>query len=122
MEEVNQLTMVTDIVNVYLMTHKEKQNSREWVVPTITCKDGFNLSVQASEYHYCSPREKQGPWYQVEVGFPSQKPELITDYAENADDPTGTVYGYVPVELVNQLIALHGGIEGFDADSFVCNQ
>lgn len=75
----------------------------------IVCADGFSLSVQATQGAYCSPRENIGPWDEVEVGFPSAKPELIMEYAEQPEIPTGTVYGYVPIELVEQLIALHGG-------------
>jgi hypothetical protein len=65
--------------------------------------------VQATHGAYCSPRRNLGPWYEVEVGFPSAKPELIADRAENPDDYTETVYGYVDIALVEQLIALHGG-------------
>jgi hypothetical protein len=46
----------------------------------------------------------------VEVGFPSAVPELILSHAEDADRPTETVYGYVPINLVEELIDLHGGI------------
>jgi hypothetical protein len=75
----------------------------------ITCADGFSLSVQATHGAYCSPRQNIGPWTAVEVGFPSAKPDLIMDYAEDTERPTETVYGYVPVELVLALIELHGG-------------
>lgn len=78
--------------------------------PRITCADGFSLSVQANHGAYCSPCRNVGPWSQVEVGFPSATPELIMGYAEDSDRPTETVYGYVPIELVEQLIDLHGGI------------
>ena len=76
----------------------------------ITCADGFSLSVQATQGAYCSPRRNIGPWYEVEVGFPSATPELILNRAENPNEPTKTVYGYVDIELVEQLIDLHGGI------------
>lgn len=75
----------------------------------IKCKDGFSLSVQATHGAYCSPRENLGPWYRVEVGYPSAPPELIAHRAEDPDKLTDTVYGYVDIELVEQLIALHGG-------------
>ena len=76
----------------------------------ITCSDGFSLSVQATHGAYCQPRKNIGPWYEVEVGFPSAKPELIMHRAEDPSRPTETVYGYVDIELVEQLIDLHGGI------------
>jgi len=75
----------------------------------ITCADGFNLSVQATHSAYCTPRQNLGPWLEVEVGFPSADPELIMEYAEQPERPTETVYAYVPVNLVVELIALHGG-------------
>ena len=76
----------------------------------ITCKDGFSISVQATHGAYCSPRENIGPWYEVECGFPSDVPHGIMSYAEDAERPTETVYGYVPIELVEKLIADHGGM------------
>lgn len=76
----------------------------------ITCADGFSLSVQASHGAYCSPRRNLAEWYEVEVGFPSAKPEFFAEYAEESDRYTDTVYGYVPIELVEQCIALHGGM------------
>lgn len=35
---------------------------------------------------------------------------LIADYAVDPDDLTQTVYGYVPIEVVNKLIEKHGDI------------
>jgi hypothetical protein len=77
----------------------------------ITCKDGFSMSVQASEYNYCSPRQDGAKRYHaVEVGFPSAKESLLIEYAENASTPKDTVYAYVPAAVVSLIIAKHGGI------------
>ncbi len=77
----------------------------------ITCKDGFSMSVQASEYNYCSPRQDGAKRYHaVEVGFPSAKESLLIEYAENASEPENTVYPYVPAAVVSLVIAKHGGI------------
>jgi len=90
------------------MRERAKDNSEyPRPVPRIECVDGFSISVQGSEYSYCSPRENIGPWYQVECGYPSAIPTEIMDYVEDSDNPTGTVYGYVPIELVELLIANH---------------
>lgn len=80
-------------------------------VPSIQCADGLSMSVQASAYHYCSPRESRGPWWAVEVGFPSRKVEEIHDHAEDPSSPTETVYGYVPIEKVAQAIIAAGGFK-----------
>ena len=102
-------------LNAYLQSYRDqrgygKDGSRFPLAQRITCADGFSLSVQASHGAYCSPRENLGPWYEVEVGFPSAEPELIMSYAEQADRPTDTVYGYVPIEMVERLIESHGGM------------
>lgn len=77
----------------------------------LTCADGFTMSVQASHFHYCEPRKDRGPHTKFEVGFPSEVEPLLMDYAENPDDPTQTVYGWVPADIVDQVIAKHGGIK-----------
>jgi hypothetical protein len=79
-------------------------------VRPITCADGLKLSVQASFSHYCTPRNSVGPWVAVEIGFPSERVEEFMEYAENPDDPTDTVYGYVPVEVVEAVVNNRGGI------------
>lgn len=82
-------------------------------LPRIECADGFTMSVQASSGHYCSPRDSTGPWDAVEVGYPSAKVEAFMPYVDGGPDtePTDTVYGYVPIELVVDAIDAHGGIK-----------
>ena len=81
---------------------------------TVVCKDGFAMSVQASEFHHCHPKENgiAMNYSSVEVGFPSKKEDLILDWAEDRDDPTGTVYGYVPASIIIDVIDKHGGMVG----------
>ena len=79
--------------------------------PRLLCNDGFSISVQASSFHYCRPQLDGVQNYEsVELGFPSKEDELINDYAED-DNYTETVYGYVPIEVVERLIEKHGGIK-----------
>lgn len=74
------------------------------------CKDGFSISVQASEFTYCSPRkDKAWPYSEVELGFPSEEDPLIESFAEDPDT-IETVFPFVPIEIVNSLIEKHGGI------------
>ena len=66
---------------------------------------GVTVSVQASSTHYSLPRVDYAPngVTHVELGFPSVvPPDYIMEYAEEPDAPTNTVYGYVPIELVEQ--------------------
>jgi len=77
----------------------------------VVCKDGFSVSVQASSTHYCTPKSNLGPYTEVELGFPSEPVEAWMPYADNVDNPTGTIYGYVPIELVEEVLKKHGGID-----------
>lgn len=78
--------------------------------PYITLDDGHTISVQANTFTYCKPQGPQGPWTHVECGYPSFHPSLkFRKYAEDPDGLTRTVYPYVPVEVLEREIALHGG-------------
>lgn len=81
--------------------------------PRITCSDGFDISVQARDGSYCT-RDDNGTLTKVECGFPSTTPktEALKGYAElcGTDDYTDTVYGFVPVEVVQAELDAHGGI------------
>ena len=73
----------------------------------IPYKDG-EISIQASEFHYCCPKDDEGPYTQVEVavfdknGFRVREDKLL----EWADDPTydKPIYAYVPVYRVTDLL------------------
>lgn len=82
------------------------------------CRSGFCMSVQASDTSYSSPRDNVGPYTAVEIGFPSASDPLIAGFAEDPDDPTGSVYGWVPVGLVQALIVKHGGVESGEHPPF----
>ena len=92
----------------------------------IVCADGFSVSVQASEFNYCSPRDSVGPWSSVECGFPTEEDPVLETYAESPnagtkreDYETGemvetgqvqTVYPYTPSQVVLGVIESHGGM------------
>ena len=79
--------------------------------PRIQCNDGFSVSVQGgTKYHYCSPRSHCNVYNEVELGYPSEPDNLIAKYAEDNTDLTDTVYGYVPIAIVEELIQKHDGI------------
>ena len=84
--------------------------------PRIECKDGFNISVQGSSFSYATPRVDNPPngYTHVECGYPSTAPKTVElrNYAEmcGTQDYTETVYGYVPVEVVQAELEAHGGV------------
>lgn len=81
----------------------------------ITCADGFTLSVLAGPGAYCQPRpdmtepaDYPGPYHMVEVGYPSSPPgKAWAEYGDEDDE----IFTFVPVQLVRDLIASHGGEE-----------
>ena len=81
--------------------------------PRITCTDGFTISVQAHSGSYCQ-RNTDGVPVTVECGFPTTTPKTaeLRNYAElcGTSDYTETVYGYVPIEVVQAELDAHGGI------------
>lgn len=80
--------------------------------PIAVCADGFNLSIQASSMHYCIPNEdlSDGNYSKVELSYLSEEVEEFLPFAEDDEAPLATVYGYVPVETVDAVLAKHGGI------------
>ena len=82
--------------------------------PYVICKDDFTFSAQASESHYSKPKGLADEYEEIELGFPSYNDPIIAKYREDygCDESFSTaVYGYVPVKVVDRLIAAHGGID-----------
>lgn len=80
--------------------------------PVIVCGRGLQMSVQANRFCYCIPQRDTGPYRWVEVGFPNRKIREFLRYAEDRKNPKGTVYGYVPVRVVEKVINRYGGVQG----------
>ena len=107
------------MLNKYIAKHKNAGCG--FCLPTIVCADGFTMSVQVGGGHYCSPRQdydeekrNRGIFYTAaEVGYPSEKVNEFMEYIDGDEetDPTGTVYGYVPVFVIEKIIEDHGGLK-----------
>ncbi len=61
-------------------------------------KNGGTISVQASETHYCTPRDNTGPWTEFETGHPIRE-----------DDES--VSAYVSEKEVWDWINAQGGLD-----------
>lgn len=84
----------------------------------VKCADGFSVSIQASRYHYCEPRQTFSDRFEsLELGYPSKKDKLILRYADSPKHPKNTVYPYVPWDVVEKMVEKHGGIVGVDLNS-----
>ena len=76
----------------------------------VVCADGFKMSVQANSRNYSELDLRTRKYTSVEVGFPSHFEPLLQPWADDKENPTNTVYGYVPVERVALVCAKHGGV------------
>jgi hypothetical protein len=76
-------------------------------VSAITCGDGTEFSIQASEFTYCRPRNNLGPWTHVEVMTLTEGavPEYWTQ------DAGDQLAGYVPLEAVAKEIIKRAGLQ-----------
>lgn len=104
--------MTSAIQNYWRAVAKKSRRTQFVRAPSVVCADGFQMSVQASEFHYCSPRETilSGDYSAWEIGFPSAVEDALLPYQDGDGDPKETVYGYVPTHVVDAVIAKHGGI------------
>lgn len=88
-----------------------KKDDKYNVRSRVKCKDGLELSIQGgTSSHYCTPRKHCDSYFEVEIGFPSRPLYSLKKYAENKSKLTETVYGYVPIKELEQVIKRHGGI------------
>lgn len=71
------------------------------------------MSVQASEFNYSAPRKNLSnvlEYYEFEIGFPNKVIDCLAEYAEYWEEPTETVYGYVPFHIIQNIIEGNGGM------------
>lgn len=85
--------------------------------PRVRCADGYTVSVQAGYGIYSIPRRDAESYTKVELGYPSRMDKSIIEYAATPGSPTNTIYAYVPVEEVDDLLKRHGGIVGIDSSN-----
>lgn len=96
------------------MSMEKAYEKNFFILPRVFCKDGFSISIQIDNGHYCGSENgirKFGiDWKLVEWGYPSQPIDGEKYMSENTET-TSSVGGYVPVELMEELIEGHGGID-----------
>lgn len=83
--------------------------------PRIYCKDGFNISIQIHNGNYCSSengyRQFGLKWQGVEWGYPSKLLRNSKRYCHETPGTTQTVGVNVPIEVMDELLVSHGGID-----------
>lgn len=79
--------------------------TRGW--PTLVCADGFSMSVQAGRAKFSTPAHDNADRYShVEIAFVDHCAALAP-----YGDPDEGIYQYVPVDVVETLLAEHGGLD-----------
>lgn len=84
--------------------------TKNYLFEELELKDGLSSSVQASDSHMCSPRETikdESEYEEVEVYSHGVYVHELINYASE----TMFTYGYVPVEVMEELVEKHGGIK-----------
>ena len=82
---------------------------KEWIKrDRVVCKDGFTLSIQASEFHYCYPKMngKDTIYTSVEVGMPSDYEPLLKAYVQSPH--TDVMLKYLIFKSVPSTSPLYG--------------
>ena len=108
------IKVLKDFRGTELENHYEDGIMRRVMNPYVICKDDFTFSAQASETHYSKPKGLANEYEEIEIGFPSYNDSIIAKYREDygcEETFSSAVYGYVPVKVVDRLIAAHGGID-----------
>lgn len=63
-----------------------------------------HISIQAGDGLYSEPRAYDLDYTSFELGFPNFDCDYLKPYAEDEKDLQGTVYGYVPWQVVIYLM------------------
>lgn len=69
--------------------------------PCVVLKNGAEVSIQASSFHYCAPRRDTKDYIAVEVSINNDPnvPEYLQEFFDDF------VYPFVPVEIVERYIS-----------------
>ncbi|OON98609.1 MAG: hypothetical protein ATN35_04315 [Epulopiscium sp. Nele67-Bin004] len=103
-------------IKEYLTIKQTDENKHKiyYLRDRLTCKDGFSMSVQANKALRCTPQATllDGEYEAVEIGFPSALEQLLVPYMDDEAKTavTKTIYNYVPLDVVEEVIVKHGGI------------
>ena len=80
--------------------------------PRIFFNNGYSLSIQCGKYNYSKPRENVDFYSKFELGFLNGRYDLSLARIEKLNEylDSDDVAGYVPKEIVEEIISNFGGI------------
>lgn len=86
--------------------------------PLVRCNDGFSLYISAGQNARSEPDVELSDttrYEEVEVSYPSEADPVLKKFADEylylTGDLTDSVFPYMPVELVEEMLESHGGID-----------
>ena len=93
-------------------THQFVENKMNNLIPALYCRHGVSLSVQASDFHYCTPKANIGPYTHVEIGYIELNGERYCppEFEKYQEPVSKSIYCFVPIELVEAFIFSNGGL------------
>jgi hypothetical protein len=96
------------VTNTYLIVSPKDRGDRRRFV----CGNGLSFLLRAGKYLFSKPQSETGPWESVEVAYTSRPvPELFPyEQIPRQRNSRESVYQYVPVEVVDDIIEKNGGI------------
>jgi len=107
-------------IRTYIKKHRDNLIDG-FILPKITCQDGFRISVQCGYGHYSEPEVKKSgdplPENPImfELGFPSKYESLLKPYQHclpyHQKNFKEHVFGWVPIRVVGEILKKHGGIK-----------
>ena len=125
-------------IRTYIKNHRDNLIDG-FILPEITCQDGFRISVQCGFGHYSEPEvNKLGDIYYItngsevisltdglpenpvmfELGFPSKYESLLKPYQHclpyHKKNFKKHIFGWVPMSVVEEILKKHGGIKSAD--------
>jgi hypothetical protein len=86
--------------------------------PRVYFRNGGSISMQASADHNCVPKDNEGPYQSIELGYPQggiKMPENINDFLEQGSD---SIYNFVPASVVVNLIEMNDGVKSGEVPPF----
>jgi hypothetical protein len=101
------------VTNTYLIVSPKDRGDRRRFV----CGNGLSFSLRAGKYLFSKPQSETGPWESVEVAYTSRPVPELFPYEQRPPQRNSreSVYQYVPVEVVDDIIEKNGGISPTDS-------
>lgn len=96
--------------NLFFSTSTGTTSHNSELRPMVICNDGFSISIQGQDGSYSIPRKFTNKYDSMELGYPNMVDEIIREFAEDVNDPMGSIYGYVDFDIIDKMINNHHGI------------